>query len=153
MMSARKAEARATSQDHKVVSIGDSRYMSKKKDVCAWCRRRIHSLREGRWSPLTATRDHIRPKWLGGGRCVWACWECNQLRGGLPISEWRQFMQENPQWWVDKSRMRALGKELRELETRVRGATPRKPLYMLYDYEHDGEIVDIISALTRPNRR
>jgi hypothetical protein len=54
--------------------------------------------------PLTPTRDHVHPRpqrknmpdrtgW------VWACYECNHIKGCRTEQEWLRFMRENPNWW------------------------------------------------------
>lgn len=70
-------------------------------NACTWCRRPMIShdgytpIRDGR----TRTRDHKYPKRLGGTKTVPCCYACNQVKGGMDLREWFDFMSQNPKWW------------------------------------------------------
>lgn len=66
---------------------------------CTYCERKLQPT--GTQSPLTATRDHVKPKaycW-GENYKVWACYACNQIKADKEPDEWALFMKENPKWW------------------------------------------------------
>ena len=65
---------------------------------CHWCNREMKSTRDQ--SALGATKDHVHPKHLGGTKVVWACRACNNIKGGMKLSEWISFMHRNPEWWT-----------------------------------------------------
>jgi hypothetical protein len=46
------------------------------------------------------TRDHYMPRSVGGRKIVMACTTCNNIKGDMLPHEWRQFMADNPQWWL-----------------------------------------------------
>jgi len=53
-------------------------------DKCTYCGLALRARGQGR-----ATRDHVRPRSLGGGPTVPACSWCNQLKGAMPLEEFR----------------------------------------------------------------
>jgi hypothetical protein len=65
---------------------------------CAYCDRQLHVTTAR--NDLRATRDHVHPRHLGGTTCVWSCIACNQLKGGLTLAAWQDFMADNPRWWT-----------------------------------------------------
>lgn len=78
---------------------------SGKGKVCTYCRRTLEASTSH--SKLAATRDHVIPKskWKVADRLpfgvvtVWACRQCNLLKGDKMPSEWEAFMVANPEWW------------------------------------------------------
>lgn len=80
---------------------------------CAYCHRAL--LPTGGQSPLTATRDHVVPRAHGGSRRVWACAQCNTLKGCMSYADWRRFMMAHPEWWT--LRRFQLGKSVHSLKT------------------------------------
>ena len=50
-------------------------------------------------SLLSATRDHVYPKTLGGRETVWCCYACNQIKGSMLPVEWEAYMAAFPEWW------------------------------------------------------
>ncbi len=54
-------------------------------------------------SMTRATRDHLEPRAHGGERTALACWQCNQLKGSLPLEQWERWMFHNPLWWTVRS--------------------------------------------------
>lgn len=48
------------------------------------------------------TIEHTHPRSKGGARIVFACLDCNQIKGDRTLEEWTAFMAANPRWW-DKS--------------------------------------------------
>lgn len=46
---------------------------------CFYCQRILKATTDP--GPRRATRDHVNPKSNGGGKRVWACFECNQRKG------------------------------------------------------------------------
>ena len=69
----------------------------RRKKHCYYCKRQLSAPSDR--SRTAATRDHIRPKHEGGRRTVPCCRQCNQLKGGMSIEEWRGVMSEFPEWW------------------------------------------------------
>lgn len=61
---------------------------------CIYCRRDME--RETATHP---TRDHVVPKSKGGIDTVWACYQCNNIKGCMMPDEWELFMADNPRWW------------------------------------------------------
>lgn len=68
-------------------------------EQCNYCRRTLAASTSSN-SRLRATRDHVKPKCEGGQYRVWSCWECNQIKGGMPLEDWVFFMAHNPEWWM-----------------------------------------------------
>lgn len=68
---------------------------------CHYCARRLLDLKVDtfRRSKLSATRDHVLPKCLGGRKTVWACRQCNNLKGDLTPEQWSKVMATFPIWW------------------------------------------------------
>lgn len=64
---------------------------------CFWCKRALNKKRG--YGSLSPTRDHVKPKSVGGRKTVPCCRACNELKGSLMPAEWRRFMQQNPRWW------------------------------------------------------
>lgn len=77
-------------------------YQRGKGVPCAYCKRALAGTTAR--SGLMATRDHVKPQWLGGGRTVWACFTCNNLKGGMLPAQWTAFMEANPEWWKNGPR-------------------------------------------------
>jgi len=65
--------------------------------VCFYCERVLEATASR--SRVAATRDHIHPKSKGGERKVWACRQCNLLKGDMTYEEWLAFMAAHPEWW------------------------------------------------------
>lgn len=65
---------------------------------CAYCERQLEPIDSV--SKLAATRDHVHPQHAGGRISVWACRQCNHLKGGMLFSDWRAFMAAHPKWWT-----------------------------------------------------
>ena len=53
----------------------------------------------GSKSLLAWTSDHAHPKSRGGYRTVPCCYQCNQIKADMTLSEWDIFMNKNPVWW------------------------------------------------------
>jgi 5-methylcytosine-specific restriction endonuclease McrA len=64
---------------------------------CCYCKRQLTHPSDR--SKTAATRDHVMPKVLGGGRTVPCCRQCNGLKADLDPSLWRVFTEEYPRWW------------------------------------------------------
>lgn len=69
-----------------------------KGESCHWCKRLLES--KGSRSKLGATKDHVLPKSQGGRATVWACRQCNAIKGDMHPDVWRDFMAANPEWWL-----------------------------------------------------
>lgn len=72
---------------------------------CTYCDRKLDP--PGSAGKLTATRDHVVPKskWVPmdrifGARLVWACRQCNSIKGDMMPQDWSAFMKANPNWWT-----------------------------------------------------
>jgi len=66
-------------------------------DVCYYCQRTLVASTKD--SNLSATKDHLHPKSMGGTLRVWSCRKCNSLKGNMTFSEWRSYMADNPDWY------------------------------------------------------
>lgn len=67
-------------------------------ETCHWCKRKLASVTDR--SRLAATRDHYPiPKHQGGRETVWACRQCNGIKGAKSAEQWHRFMERNPHWW------------------------------------------------------
>lgn len=38
------------------------------------------------------TKDHIKPHWDGGTFCIFVCWECNNDKGHMFLSQWIEVL-------------------------------------------------------------
>lgn len=61
---------------------------------CTYCRRTMKA-----WTPTHPTRDHVVPVSKGGRETVWACHQCNNLKGDSMPDVWAAFMAATPDWW------------------------------------------------------
>lgn len=69
-----------------------------KGERCHWCRRALEApTSNGR---LAATKDHVIPRRAGGRQIVLCCRFCNNLKGGVPLQVWLEFMVSTPLWWT-----------------------------------------------------
>lgn len=66
---------------------------------CSYCKREMIP-----YSDTHPTRDHVYPKSLGGTKTVWACVTCNNMKANMLPEDWRDFMDENPRWWIGEGR-------------------------------------------------
>lgn len=67
---------------------------------CAYCQRIMED--RGSGSGLACTRDHVKPKSLGGKAVILACRLCNTIKGDMEMEDWRAFMECYPRWWENK---------------------------------------------------
>lgn len=68
-----------------------------KWERCAYCNRTLEAVTSP--SRLAATKDHIMPKSRGGRATVWACRQCNAIKGDMEPHVWAAFMADWPEWW------------------------------------------------------
>lgn len=52
----------------------------------------------GRDDPLPS-REHPHPRSKGGQHVIYACQDCNEIKGDMTMPEWQAFMIANPEWW------------------------------------------------------
>jgi len=64
---------------------------------CRYCERILEATTSK--SLTRATRDHYWPQCRGGIVKVWACFQCNNLKGCLTPFEWANYMATHPDWW------------------------------------------------------
>jgi len=64
---------------------------------CHYCKRTMVDPR--RRANLSATRDHVIPKCLGGRKTVKCCRHCNNLKGDMMPDRWWRIMRDYPRWW------------------------------------------------------
>ena len=64
---------------------------------CFYCKRTMKDPK--RRAKLSATRDHVFPKCMGGQKTVKCCRHCNQLKGDMLPHRWRAAMRSFPMWW------------------------------------------------------
>ena len=62
---------------------------------CAYCKRTM----DARSPRLMPTRDHTEPRSMGGLHTVWACADCNNIKGNMTFKSWLEFMVDYPNWW------------------------------------------------------
>lgn len=64
---------------------------------CHWCGEPM----QNRDPHLRPTRDHVIPRSRGGGgreNIVFACFDCNQLKGDMPPEAWNLVRATIPEW-------------------------------------------------------
>lgn len=72
-----------------------------KGQICFYCKRTLEAVTStGR---LAATKDHYVPAHAGGRRKVWCCRFCNNLKGGVTLQAWVEFMIAVPLWWEKRN--------------------------------------------------
>jgi hypothetical protein len=59
----------------------------------------------GTLSLLERTRDHVVPKRLRSSGYPptpnkWCCYQCNQIKGGMPPEQWDLYTICKPRWWL-----------------------------------------------------
>lgn len=88
---------------------------------CHYCQRQMLSRETGynhkTLPALHPTREHIHPRSKGGTDWVWACYQCNMIKGDRTERAWLAYMRAHPQWWEPKA---------------VGGAAPGKPKPLPY---------------------
>jgi hypothetical protein len=62
---------------------------------CAYCKRPMSMTKPG----LLPTRDHVWPRSKGGKYTIWACYDCNHIKGAMTPEEWTAYMAAFPHWW------------------------------------------------------
>lgn len=67
---------------------------------CAYCGRHMRLEEPG----LHPTRDHTVPRSMGGTVTVWACFDCNNIKGCMTPDAWKAFRAVNPNWWLKRTR-------------------------------------------------
>jgi HNH endonuclease len=66
-------------------------------EKCTYCKRTLEAMSS--LSRVAATKDHIIPKSKGGRQTVWACRQCNAIKGDMEPDVWAAFMADWPEWW------------------------------------------------------
>lgn len=92
----------------KTPRLSDGRLMTKAfigalGQPCCYCRRQMSLTDPG----LIPTRDHVHPVSKGGGgkrpgsgNVVWACDDCNHIKGNMLFDAWKLYMASTPYWWT-----------------------------------------------------
>lgn len=80
-----------------MAKLATPRYFGEKRPYCCYCRRELTAPEPERSTSLT--RDHVHSQASGGMIWVPCCRKCNQLKGDLPIEQWRWFIGHHPRWW------------------------------------------------------
>lgn len=73
------------------------------RGACVYCGRKLKKAnafhKDGYTDGLATTRDHLHPLSEGGTGVRECCRACNQVKGNLPETAWRTFMETHPRWW------------------------------------------------------
>lgn len=51
---------------------------------------------------LSRTRDHVRPEWDGGTLIIIACWQCNNDKGHMFLTQWLEVLRFKKDARVDR---------------------------------------------------
>lgn len=95
--------------------------MSSTGKHCCYCKRALQAPTSK--SRTALTYDHVVPKHMGGRKKVPCCRQCNQLKGPLHPTYWRQITERYPQWWT---RFRDHGDLLAQLRADAWAASRRR---------------------------
>lgn len=71
-----------------------SRFVRALGTPCPYCEREMAPQ-----AGVFPTLDHVVPYSRGGRRTIWACDDCNQVKGDLMPEEWAEFRRRHPRWW------------------------------------------------------
>lgn len=89
-------------------NIGEPLEKNGKIGNCHYCCRQMLPRESGyklkTLPPLHPTREHVHPKAHGGMDWVWACYQCNAMKGNQTERQWGEFMRQHPRWWVTPPR-------------------------------------------------